>query len=95
MYFYCVTYAPESSQIPLGVEANKTDGQRSATTCLLLPGKMLDLKVLIQKRTFRNSGNKSGAVQGFKLLQENGLGAIITSKINRGASMVQFFNYAN
>lgn len=36
--------------------------------CLLLPGKILDLKALSQKRAFRNSGNKAGAVQGFEIL---------------------------
>ena len=49
---------------------------------------MLDLKALSQKRTFRNSGNKAGAVRGIEILEENGLGTVITTKINRGATMV-------
>ena len=68
-----------------------SEGKRSATIALLLPGKILDLKVLNQKRAFRNSGNKSGAVKGFEVLEESGLGRIITTKINRGATMVTAF----
>ena len=56
----------ESSALP--ADMNSNDGQRSATTCLLLPGKVLDLKALSQKRTFRNSGNKAGAVSGIEIL---------------------------
>ena len=51
---------------------------------------MLDLKALSQKRTFRNSGNKAGAVRGFEILEESGLGTVITTKLNRGATMVSF-----
>ena len=72
----------------LSADMNSSDGQRSATTCLLLPGKVLDLKALSQKRTFRNCGNKAGAVRGFEILEENGLGNVIATKINRGATMV-------
>ena len=68
-----------------------SEGKRSATIALLLPGKILDLKVLNQKRAFCNSGNKSGAVKGFEVLEESGLGRIITTKINRGATMVTAF----
>ena len=56
----------ESSALP--ADMNSNDGQRSATTRLLLPGKVLDLKALSQKRTFRNSGNKAGAVSGIEIL---------------------------
>jgi hypothetical protein len=78
-------FVTESS---LPTEVNSSDGQRSAVTSLLLPGKILDLKALSQKRAFRNSGNKIGAVQGFEILEENGLGVMTTTKINRGANMV-------
>ena len=78
----------ESSQAALPVEMNKTDGHRSATTSLLLPGRVLHLNALSQKRSFRNSGNKAGAVHGFEILEENGLGTIVTTKIARGAAMV-------
>ena len=80
-----LTFNTESS---LPVDINNSDGHRSAITCLLLPGKLLDLKALSQKRTFRNSGNKAGAVRGFEILQESGLGTIKTIKINRGTNMV-------
>ena len=80
----------ESSQAALPTDVNSSDGRRSATTCLLLPGKVLDLKALSQKRTFRNSGNKVGAVRGFEILAENGLGTVIKTKLNRGATMVSF-----
>ena len=82
---YYVLFITESL---LPVEVSSSDGQRSATTCLLLPGKILDLKSLSQKRAFRNSGNKAGAVQGFEILEENGLGVMTTIKLNRGANMV-------
>ena len=67
---------------------NSSVGQRSATTCLLLPGKVLDLKALSQKRAFCNTGNKAGAVEAFEILEENGLGVMTTTKLNRGANMV-------
>ena len=76
------------SESSLPVEVNSSDGQRSATTSLLLPGKILDLKALSQKRAFCNSGNKAGAVQGFEILEENCLGVMTTTKLNRGANMV-------
>ena len=78
----------ESSQAAPPVEMSKTDGHRSATTSLLLPGKVLHLNALNKKRSFRNSGNKAGAIHGFEMLQENGLGTIVTTKIARGAAMV-------
>ena len=89
MFVWCIQNLHlESSQAALPVEMNKTDGHRSATTSLLLPGKVLHLNALSQKRSFRNSGNKAGAVRGFEILEEIGLGTIVTTKIARGAAMV-------
>ena len=88
--YQCIIIAHlESSQAALPVEMNRTDGHRSATTSLLLPGRVLHLNALSQKRTFRNSGNKAGAVRGFEMLEENGLGTVVTTKIARGAAMVR------
>lgn len=42
-----------------------------------------------QEKKFReNRGNKDGAVAGFRLLQESGLGEIVEKKAQRGTSKV-------
>ena len=56
--------------------------------CLLIPGKTLHLNALLSMRKFRDRGNKAGAVKAFELLEEDGLGKVVSTKPQRGASMV-------
>ena len=60
----------------------------NASYSLLLPGKILYLNALLEQRKFRDRGNKDGAVKGFKLLQEAGLGKVIEIKPHRGTNLV-------
>lgn len=62
--------------------------QRNASYSLLLPGKVLNLTVLNNLRKFRDRGNKAGAIESWKLLDEAGLGTVIESKARRGTDMV-------
>jgi hypothetical protein len=55
---------------------------------LLLPGKALHLNALLTMKKFRDRGNKDGAVRGFLLLQEAGLGRVTEHKPQRGTTMV-------
>jgi phosphate-selective porin len=69
-------------------DSGGTLSHRNAATCLLLPGKTLHLNAVLSQRKFRDRGNKTGAVQGLKVLEEAGLGKLILTKPPRGATMV-------
>lgn len=62
--------------------------QKNASYSLLLPGKILNLTALNNLRKFRERGNKTGAIESWKLLDEAGLGTVIESKARRGTDMV-------
>jgi len=47
-----------------------------ATHCLKLPGNLLSVSVLLDKKKFRTYGHKIGAVNGFQHLQDDGLGKL-------------------
>lgn len=68
-------------------ESSSGDGQAQANS-LLLPGKVLHLNALLSMKKFRDHGNKEGAVRGFLLLQEAGLGRVIENKPQRGTTVV-------
>ena len=53
--------------------------QRNTSYSLLLPGNVLNLTVLNNLRKFRDRGNKAGAIESWKLLEEAGLGTLIES----------------
>ena len=44
-----------------------------AAYCLLLPGKTLHISALLTAKTFRDKGNKEGAVRAINLLESAGL----------------------
>lgn len=62
----------------------------NASYSLLLPGKILNLTILNNLRKFRDRGNKQGAKQAWKLLDEAGLGTLIESKARRGTDKANF-----
>lgn len=53
-----------------------------------MQGKTLHLSALLAMRKFRDHGNKAGAVKALQLLEESGLGTLISIKPQRGATMV-------
>ena len=62
--------------------------QRNASYSLLLPGKILNLAILNNLSKFCDRGNKAGAIESWRLLEEAGLGTVIESKARRGTDMV-------
>lgn len=66
----------------------KNQAHSNATYSLLLPGKVLNLSTLNTQRKFRDRGNKAGAIEAWKLLQQSGLGKMIETKARRGTDMV-------
>ena len=59
-----------------------------AAYCLLIPGRMLHISVLLTATKFRDKGNKDGAVRAIRLLESAGLGEVEEIKPQRGATMV-------
>lgn len=47
-----------------------------AAHCLELPGNVLNLSTLLDKKKFRMYGSKVGAIKGFKFLEGDGLGTL-------------------
>ena len=45
--------------------------------CLLLPGRELHLPSLLMAKTFRNRGNKEGALAALRKLENDGLGTLV------------------
>ena len=64
--------------------------------CLKIPGRLLDLSTLLDKKKFRAYDNKEGALRGFRALEEDGLGSL--EKRGRGTNKVRTkntYNWAN
>ena len=55
--------------------------------CLKIPGRLLDLSTLLDKKKFRAYDNKEGALRGFHSLQADGLGCLEVKR-GRGNSKV-------
>lgn len=53
-----------------------------------LPGRTLDLSVLLATKKFRGRGNKDGALAAFRELEAAGLGNLKMTGSTRGASAV-------
>ena len=77
----------ESVEAPVPEETS--EAHRNAAFSLLLPGKVLYLNALLHLRKFRDRGNKGGAVRGFELLERQGLGLLVSTRLQRGANMVK------
>jgi len=82
-----VTYVAQLSE-----EESLTQKQamQSAELSLTLPGKILNMSVLINQKKFRNTGNKKGGLDGWKLLDADGLGVLTEQKAGRGTDKVFF-----
>jgi hypothetical protein len=60
----------------------------NAAYSLLLPGKILNLSVLLSQTKFKSRGNKAGALAGWKLLEKSGLAKVVELKAQRGTDKV-------
>jgi len=65
-----------------------SDETSTAAYCLLLPGKKLYLKALLDMKKFRKRGNKEGAVAAFYRLEEEGLGKVYEVSNCKGTAVV-------
>ena len=61
---------------------------QSAEVSLTLPGKILNMSALIFQKKFRYTGNKVGALKGWEMLQNDGIGQIHEQKAIRGTDKV-------
>jgi len=61
---------------------------QSAELTLTLPGKVLNMSVLICQKKFCNTGNKKGGLDGWKLLGSNGLQVLSEQKAGQGTDKV-------
>ena len=70
--------------------AQNSDSQARAcgTISLLTPGRVLHLSALLILKRYHDKGNKAGAVKGYQLLQQEGLGQLAETKPQRGATVV-------
>ena len=73
-------------EMPVLSEAS--DEASTAAYCLLLPGKRLYLKALLDMKKFRKWGNKEGAVAAFYRLEEEGLGKVFEVSNFKGTAVV-------
>jgi len=86
MFLFCVpTYTATSV-------AQNSDSQARAcgTVSLLTSGRVLHLSALLilYYKRYREKGNKAGAIKGYQLLEQEGLGKLIEMKPQRGTSVV-------
>ena len=68
-----------------------SDETSTAAYCLLLPGKKLYLKALLDMKKFRKWGNKDGAVAAFYQLEEEGLGKVYEVSNSKGTAVVSMY----
>ena len=76
-HYVCFSLVCSCIYYPLGASIKSTfkvvGGKTTEAFCLTLPGAHLDLSVLLKEKKFRGKGNKEGALQAMRNLQENGL----------------------
>ena len=66
----------------------QSGGRSNEGLCLTLPGSQLDLSVLLKEKKFRGRGNKEGALQALRNLDDDGLGKL-EEKQTKGSMKVQ------
>ncbi len=70
VHTYIPTGTCDQGRVPVAV-----GGKSNEAFCLTLPGNLLDVSKLLNKeKKFRHRGNKEGALQAMRNLQEDGLG---------------------
>lgn len=79
------------NNITIGAGIPATDdeqAQGNATLSLVIPGKVLYLSALLNKRKFRKKGDKDGALAGLRVLEKANLGKVESTNPKRGTSAV-------
>jgi hypothetical protein len=54
----------------------------------ILPGKALDISAIVKAKKIKNRGNKPGALEACKRLEEAGMGKLVELGKFRGTAMV-------
>ena len=73
------------------MNAEQSKVRRNAAFVLLLPGKVLHLSALIVARKFRDRGNKAGALEAMKLLEDCGMGKLLSVNSVRGTDKASVY----
>ena len=58
---------------------------------ILLPGKALDISAIVKAKKFKNKGNKPGALEACKRLEEAEMGKLVELGKSRGTAMVMIY----
>ena len=83
----CCTLGPtEESKVQM-----PSGGKSNEALCLTLPGNQLDLSALLKDKKFRGRGNKEGALQAMRSLEEVELGKL-EEKQTKGSVKVHIDN---
>ena len=56
-----------------------------------LPGKAFDISAIVKANKFKNRGNKPGALEACKRLEETGMGKLVELGESRGTAMVIYY----
>ena len=60
-----------------------TSQQSNKAFVLTLPGRILDVSLLVNRKKFCSRGGRDGAVAAMRQLEENGLGKLVFEEIQR------------
>lgn len=71
MCMYCTPGPTEELKVQM-----PSGGKSNEALCLTLPGNELDLSALLKDKKFRGRGNKEGALQAMRILEEDELGKL-------------------
>ena len=55
---------------------------------ILLPGKALSIRAIVKAKNFKNRGNKPGALEAYRRLEEAGMGKLVELGKSRGTAVV-------
>ena len=90
LFSLCIwTYSKSHFVIGAGIPATADEqAQENATICLTVPEKTVHLSALLNKRLFRNKGDKDGGVAGLRVLEKENLGKMESINPKRGSTVV-------
>ena len=86
MCMYCTLGPTEELKVQM-----PSEGKSNEALCLTLPGNELDLSALLKDKKFRGRGNKEGALQAMRILEEDELGKL-EEKQTKGSVKVHIDN---
>lgn len=68
-----------------------TGGKSTEGFCLTLPGKQLDVSMLLKEKKFRGKGNEEGALTAMRVLEEDGQGRLEEKQTKGSVKVVHTF----